>query len=234
MNAKQRRVLERLAKTKATTISLEDRGPGEREDRASTKKTHKDPNGREKKQNQIGHGWHITERVGRLVGIVGKTAALLAALLGIVTGYLALLPRVSVSQGELLNPAETFSNPFIVSDDGPLPLEDVTFRCGLGEAKLENGPQMFGAPHFGSSFFILNKNGQPSLPIFHDAEMLPGERATIPYCSVPWTNPVENADIGIEVKFRIGYTFIHTTRTFQFVTRKDSAGNLHWFPDPLK
>jgi hypothetical protein len=236
MNSRERRGLNRAIEKEVEIIAARRDDPtGQRrpsEETGHTKETQTKPHKEQKnRKTEAGRKWPIAKRTAQ---ILSRIIAALVMTLGLVTGYLSLIPRVSVSQGDLLNPAYTFSNPFIVSNGGPLPLETVTFRCGVGEAKLTNGPQVQGAPNFGSSFFIFNKNGQPSLPVFNSAEMLPGERATIPYCSVPWTNPAENADIGIVVSFRIGYTPIRETRTFQFVTRKDSQGYLRWLPDPLK
>jgi hypothetical protein len=155
--------------------------------------------------------------------------------LGIVTGYLALLPRVSVSQNEQLDPSNTFSSPFIISNDGPLPMENVRFTCGIVDVKHENGPEMVGDANFGTTFFVLkDKNGKPSVMNFGSLEMMPGERSTMPSCSYPWLNPIENADVGIVVDFRIGYSFFSTRRIFRFGTLKDSAGKLHWFPLPIK
>jgi len=179
-----------------------------------------------------GRAWHIATRTSQIIGTV---IASLAAILGIATGYLALLPRVSVSRNEQLDPSNTFSSPFIISNDGPLPMENVRFTCGIVDVKHENGPEILGDINFGTAFFVLkDKNGNPAVMNFGSREMMPGERSTMPSCSYPYLNPIERANIGIVVDFRLGYTPFETKRIFRFGTLKDSSGKLHWFPLPVK
>ena len=164
-----------------------------------------------------------------------RTTLFLGFWLGIVSGYAGLLQRVSVSQNDQLDPNDTFSSPFIVSNDGPLPIENVQFRCGIGHAAYEHGPEIRGGENFGSSFiFMPDASGNLPSQNFGAGEMNPGERSTIPSCSYPFPKNVASADIGIIASFRIGYTPFKTTRIFRFVTLPDSKKQLHWFPYPLK
>jgi len=184
--------------------------------------------------NDTSRVWQIAKRTAQ---ITGTTIGFVAAILGIVTGWLALLPRVSVSQNEQLDPDNTFSSPFIISNDGPLPLENVRFMCGIVEVKHEKGPDVIGDAKFGTHFFILtDKNGNAAPQNFGSPEMLPGERSTMPSCTYPYLNPVENATIGVVVDFKIAYApFIpDQRRIFRFGTLRDIAGKNHWFPLPVK
>lgn len=176
--------------------------------------------------------WRIAKRTSK---IVGKVILDLGFVLGVVTGYLALLPRVSVSQNDQLDPDNAFSSPFIVTNDGPLPMESVRFTCGIVDVKHQNGPEVVGDANFGTHFFMLkDKDGKIATQNFGSPEMMPGERSTLPSCSYPYLNPVENANIGIVVDFRVGYTFFPARRVFRFATLKDNNGKIHWFPFPVK
>jgi hypothetical protein len=233
MNSKERRTLRRMAEKLISKITAKRADP-EDQTQSPTEKSTKKQVDKELSPPKSGTSgaWHTAKRIAQILGTV---IGFLAAILGILTGYLALLPRVSVSQNEQLDPTNTFSSPFIISNEGPLPLEDAKFRCGIAEAKIEKGPDIRGAPNFGTSFFVLkDQNGNNAVQNFGSPEILPGERSTMPSCSFPWLNPVENADIGIVVTFRVGYTPFPGTRVFHFSTLKDVSGKLHWFPLPVK
>jgi hypothetical protein len=225
--------MNRMVERKAATIGVKKTDPPnlikQPEEKAGKKEANKEQILR---TNGTARAWRIAKRTAQVSGTV---IGVLAAILGILTGYLALLPRVSVSQNEQLDPDNTFSSPFIISNDGPLPMENVMFRCGIAGAKIKEGPEIKGAPNFGTSFIVLtDKDGKIAAQNLGSPEMLPGERSTMPYCSFPWLNPVEGADIGIVVTFRVGYTPFSQTRVFQFATLKDASGKLHWFPFPVK
>jgi hypothetical protein len=152
-----------------------------------------------------------------------------------VTGYVALVPSISVSQNEQLDPNDPFSSPFIVSNNGPLPIEQVRFTCGIGQVTHDKGPTVKGAPNGGTSFiFLPDASGKLPAQNFGDVEMNPGERSTIPSCNYPFPGPIEGADIRIVVTFRIGYTPLTKTRIFRFATLADASKRLHWYPYPLK
>lgn len=153
--------------------------------------------------------------------------------LGIISGYYGLEQRVSVSQGEPLDDKDPFSTPFIVSNDGPLPIENVTFRCGIGHTSYKNGPKIQGAENFSSSF-IFAPGGKLPAQNFGASEMNPGERSTIPSCGYPFPPTIEAGDIGIVVSYRVGHTPIRQTRIFRFGTLPDANNKLHWFPYPIK
>ena len=61
--------------------------------------------------------------------LIGKSILWTSALLGIVSGYVALIPRVTVSQHQPLDLSKPFSTPFVVANDGPLAIRDVRFWC---------------------------------------------------------------------------------------------------------
>jgi len=155
--------------------------------------------------------------------------------LGILSGYISLLPKISVVQNEQLDPSDPFSSPFIVSNDGPLPIENVRFRCGIGSVSYYGKVRVKGAENYGSSFmFAPDAHGNLPVQNFGSPEMNPGERSTIPSCNYPLPKDVSDADIGIVLEFRIGYTPFPSTRTFRFHTLPDANHGFHWYPYPLK
>jgi hypothetical protein len=234
MNARERRVLNRIAERKAATVETEQSVRPKDQKGLQANKANMIDTSREPRLPETGMGRAL--RIGkRTAQMIGAMIGFSAAILGLVTGYVALLPRISVSQNEPRDLSDPFSSPFIVSNDGPLPIENVRFRCGIGQALYKNGPQVKGGSNFGSSFiFAPDANGHLPEQNFGTAEMNPGERSTIPSCNYPFPKSIEGADIGIVVTFRIGYTPVTTQRIFRFSTLADANKQLHWFPYPLK
>jgi hypothetical protein len=237
MNAHERKVLKRMAEKMASTIVAEQCGHSTAQKDSQAKKEDK------KESDKVPD--HAKSRTARalaiakqILGVSKTTIGFLLAILGLLTGYLSLLQHISVSRNEQLDQNDTFSSPFIVSNDGPLPIENVRFRCGLGRTTYDKGkgpPEVIGGENFGSSFiFMPDATGRLPMQNFGSSEMNPGERSTIPSCAYPFPKDISGGDIGIVVDFRIGYTPFAGKRIFRFRTLADANGKLHWFPFPLK
>jgi hypothetical protein len=164
--------------------------------------------------------WPITS-VRTIVSKSWKVAAASATFLGIVTGYLSLVPRISVENSQLLNLADPFATPFVVSNDGPLGINDVILSCLLIYVESTGGGTIEG--------LTVGPN-----PVIEGMD--PGERATLPCTFHPvfgFTNPLKAADIAIVVNFRPDFVPWHQIRRLRFKTLKGSDGHLYWYPQPL-
>jgi hypothetical protein len=146
--------------------------------------------------------------------IVAGAITLTATSLGVATGYLSLVPKISVSQNQPLDPANLFSAPFIVSNDGPLGINDVQILCGLKDVQAGPG---------GIKNIILTSPG------LHVDGMETGERATFPCGPQINVKPLTSADVVFTVRFRPDFVPWHTTRYFRFVSEK-SGEQLFWYP----
>lgn len=156
-------------------------------------------------------------------GILG-TIGLLSAVLGIVSGWVALVPHVSATQTQPLNLSDPFSTPFIVSNDGPLAIRDVNFECYSFSIRTQGPPPSE----------IKNIGFVPM-----DASLLrmkPGERATVP-CFFPITSddPLQSADVVLLVRFKIAFIpwLPCCENDYRFQTSRAGDKNLYWFPQPL-
>jgi hypothetical protein len=149
---------------------------------------------------------------------VGKLLASFGFILGVVTGYLSLVPRISVEQPELLDISNPFSTPFILSNDGPLGLNDVDFSCGLNQIENTLHTKVHDSRVTGIARII---------------RMEPGEKASVP-CEFPFGPgpPLISADITMIVKFRPDFVFQRKSRYFRFMTAAAKDGTLRWFPEP--
>ena len=147
-----------------------------------------------------------------------RLSAFFLASLGLATGYLSLIPRLSVSQDHPLNVNDPFSTPFILSNDGPLGINALELSCLIIDAK-------------GKGAEIQNINMSMGLAI---KRMEPGERATIPCTPAPASLgvPLESGDAAVIVTFRPDFVFWKKLRAFRFTTLLSSDGHLYWYPQP--
>ena len=156
----------------------------------------------------------------RFLKLVSKFVGILLASLGFVTGYLSLIPRLSVVQDHPLDENNPFSTPFIVSNDGPLGINDLQFSCVLFNVRNTVGG---GVSNVETSMALGGKR------------MEPGERATVPCDTMPLvpTGILASADVAVKISFRPDFTWWRKLRAFRFVTYHASDGHLYWYPQPL-
>src|ERR1035437_11174349 len=85
------------------------------------------------KSHITGHfqAMHPSNSLLVIAKLIGTLLLWVSAILGSVSGFVALIPRVSVFQNDPINVSDPFSTPFIVINDGPLEIRDVTFQCLL-------------------------------------------------------------------------------------------------------
>jgi hypothetical protein len=139
---------------------------------------------------------------------------------GLYLGILGLLPKVSVTPGELVRDYDPFSVPFVVSNDGPLPMHDVQTSCGLESlmqgnlrvSRIEMRPQ--------SEFRFLGDLGS-------------GGRATT-FCGgfIIAPNTPKEAKLSVQVSFRPDFLPFHTSHTFFFRSITDRDGRLRYIENP--
>ena len=170
---------------------------------------------------------HASSTYKNILAVIGQVIGYAAAILGLITGYVALIPRISVSQSQPLDVNDPFSTPFIVSNDGPLPLMNVKFSCAIRDLVDTKGDRATVGDQKGLGPEI-------TAPQLVSDEISPGERSTIP-CASPFRfpTPLASGDVSIVVRFRIGYTFLPSKRISRFVTVKAADGHLYWYPQPV-
>jgi hypothetical protein len=139
--------------------------------------------------------------------------------LGVVTGYLALIPKVTVTETEPLNPADIFTSHFIISNDGPLEINSVDVSCDIRQVDFE------GDFRYKNSMITSNQ--------LQKTTMFVGERGTVVCPLGVASSRVKTADIDIVLQFRPDFTWWRVMRILHFVTVINSKGNLHWVPQPL-
>lgn len=174
-----------------------------------------------KVQTVLGFRLAILRAVLRNLGIAILWAS---AMLGLVSGWVSLIPRISVSQNDPINVADPFSAPFVVANDGPLGINDVRFSCLLISVRTAH-----------NNAFINVRVDAGSR-----AQWIgPGEKAAVPcpfrhLIGLSPEDVIVQADIAMFVNFRPDFVpYIRPTRTLRFITLRKSDGNLYWYPQPI-
>lgn len=179
----------------------------------SRRRKHKPAKRRPKQQpqEQPRRRWFLPS-LSRGWKIFGGVVLLLSA----VALFLQLAPRVTVSPAPSLDPSKPFNNPFVISNEGYLPIYDVTFRCRIREVRDEGNARII-APRGTSDMSV-----RPTLRVT--------EKSTI-VCPFPFNfeHPLVGADIEIIVEYRPAFLFWRSEQSFRFGTAKNAEGNLIWF-----
>lgn len=156
--------------------------------------------------------------------LLSQLFALTALSLGVATGYLALIPHVTIVETQPFNPGDPFSVPFVLSNEGPLGINSLDAACVINKI-LTN-----------QSNVIQNSTMTATPTAFLKPHLEVGERDTL-VCPVDLmaggAGQVTGADIEFDAHFRPDFTFWRVTRKYRFTTTLDSAGVLHWIPVPL-
>jgi hypothetical protein len=156
------------------------------------------------------------------LGRFGSILANVAVALGIVTGYLALVPKVSVVQTLPLNPIDPFSTPFIVSNEGPFGINGIEIVCHLKYVESEHA-------HFNDfNVWAYGLNQQLDPGQRDSADCIFSDVFGLPHGDI-----VTTADITMKARFRPDFLPWKQNRYFRFVAQKGSDGHLYWFPKAM-
>jgi hypothetical protein len=161
-----------------------------------------------------------TSRLRTLLKWIGYAFTGLATFLGVVTGYLTLVSKVSISQNLPLTPEDPFSTPFVISNDGPLGINHIQVYCQAIKVRAE-----------AQNFEVRNGKLQNFIPAIPGMEA--GEKLTAP-CWFPFhtRTPITEADLAIRITFRPDFVPWETKREFRFVMTSGSEGKYYWYPQP--
>ena len=162
---------------------------------------------------------------GQLVGLA--IVCLSITLLGTAAALFSMLPDISVSQPQPLNEANPFSVPFVISNDGPLTVNSLTFACVAMDIQVVQQTQAF-------------TSGIRSETISLD-KLAPKEKVSLPctFRQVPrsWEisslHPMIMGKIDIFLEYRPAFVFWNETQQYRFATFSDPNRKLHWEASPL-
>lgn len=147
-----------------------------------------------------------------------KSVFYILGVLAALSGALSFLPKISVTSSGPLDSLNPFSAPFIISNDGILPIYSVNIHIYPRNVRDASGAEV-----------ILKqgiKSSNPPIPI-----MAPGEKVTLglPFPFI-FQAPLISADIEYVVIYRPDWIFWHQCKQFRFGLTKNSSGSYIWLP----
>jgi hypothetical protein len=164
----------------------------------------------------------------------------LSVLLGIAGTIYGLSPKISVQSHGSLDPNDPFSTPFIITNEGTLPIHNVSSNymvnnikgVGVGEEEkiCDTCPKILGIGGFGSEDTepIATIEAGEKTPLFVGAMKL-----TKPNGGVIDTAIATNAEIVITVKYRPDWIPWRQERQWKFMSTANVEGQLVWVPVPF-
>jgi hypothetical protein len=193
---------------------------------------HRRPNRsqRSPKLNLLKKPLSFLPRVKRPALLLWSLIGAIALIFGVFVGYVQLAPRISVSASAPLNPSDPFSSPFVISNDGYLPIRNVQFLCRLSDVNAQ-------PPGLNLSFENISVMG-PDRFLGDKSQKIrdidPGGQATTKCNLSPLfpVMPIENADIAITVVYQPAFYRSQKVKDFRFITVSGSDGQLRWVRQP--
>ncbi|WP_316348622.1 hypothetical protein [Desulfuromonas acetoxidans] len=148
-------------------------------------------------------------------GIVG-----LSVIVSVLGFAFLIYPRLSIAPGQTIEKLNPFYTPFILENDGYLPIRDISFTCGLGSVILQNSDK----PNFSNFGIQIAGTEIPNLR--------PGKKTSIPFNRVFSKDmPIKSADITVIVSYKSSWLPISFTDTQSFKTSLNYSGELVWTPN---
>jgi len=152
----------------------------------------------------------------------------LATLVGGAGAVLSMFSKINVSSSGALDPLSPFASPFVVLNDGYLPVKDLTFLCEIHKLVSQAGGQI-------STENLLFKYPQPL------SSTLRASETTTMACPPPFQfasakspilkEPIAYAEISIVVEYKpylLPWSLRYKSQRFRTVKMPD--GSLYWLP----
>ena len=146
------------------------------------------------------------------------------ALLGGIVAVLTLLPRISVTPSEIVDPNDTFSASFTISNNNFIPLRHVGAALGILEIQPLGIPLDSHLPPYKNGGLVRSAWANHSLDM--------DDRFTItPSDSIRTKTPRE-ASIAIVVSYQPWVLPWTRKKIFRFATHRNENGTLSWYSLP--
>jgi hypothetical protein len=149
-----------------------------------------------------------------------KTICIVSVVLGLIVSLLSLIPNISVSTSQSLDPNDPLATPFIITNHGLLPIHSIEIRCLFNKVATVDNVQVMG---------IELGYVKPPLPILYKYE-----QKTF-WCpkGIKFRTPINFGDISIIVSYRPDWLMWRQIKLHRFETVRNKSGILFWYSKPL-
>ena len=150
-------------------------------------------------------------------------------MVGGLTAYYSFWPFLTISPFQPLAPSDPFSGKFIISNDGLLPIYEVTIECVLKKLNYESGGKAVhlkdGLSHERSNSTEVMYHGDKSAVSCHH-----------PYITIDPNKPelkLIDGDMTVKVTFKPVLAYWTINKHFRFIAAQSSEQMIHWLPKPV-
>jgi hypothetical protein len=151
-----------------------------------------------------------------------KLIVVFSVVLGIIVSFLSLTPNIAVSTSQSLDPKDPLATPFVITNNGLLPIHSVEILFGINTITTP--------PPWNQTVKNLSLGyAKPPLAVL-DAH----EPKTF-WCpqAIKFPVPINLGDIAILVSYRPTFLFWRKKAERRFVTEKSQDGTIYWYSKPL-
>lgn len=153
-----------------------------------------------------------------------NTILSILAIVGFAIALLTLFPRITISNNVPIDPDDPFSTPFLISNEGYVPLFSVQFLMAIREVNRKGGGGIIGTPDFKTRFTAPDMKSTAFWPT--DSYSFYAGRILRAHGSL------ESADIAIIVQYRPFLVPFKRERIFRFITQRGPDNRLYWMQRP--
>jgi hypothetical protein len=156
------------------------------------------------------------KKARKYLRLLKNTKTQMSFLIGVLGFLFVVWPRVSVSPGEVFELYDPFKTPFVIKNDGYLPITNINYSLAVDNAEFEREISFTNVSflNFGDSISKLAANRSSAIFIRRTIGMPPGY--------------LKSAEVNIVLNYKpylIPYTF---KETFRFKTEKKTSGAYVW------
>ncbi len=148
-----------------------------------------------------------------------KGIVVISVLVSLIGFVFLVYPRLTIAPGTTAVKLNPFYTPFILSNDGYLPIREIEFTCGLGGVTLRNSKQ----PTFKNFGVQIADTGIPSLNA--------SESTSIEFNRIfNQKMPIASANIEVFVSYKPFLVPFRISKSQGFKTMLNYNGELVWIP----
>jgi hypothetical protein len=167
--------------------------------------------------NQVGRRFTVRQVWGTILAV--------ATLIGVPAALLTLLPRITVTPSDPVDPANSLSASFTIANNNFIPLRHVTAYVSVG--------QIVSTGHDLDPSFIPGFKNRLFLDRWQNHYLGVDEKFTITPNDIIHKDQASDADIAIAVEYHVWILPWSNEKTFRFRTERQSDGKVYWYSAPM-
>jgi hypothetical protein len=155
-------------------------------------------------------------------------SGLASLLLSIVALFYALAPRVSLSIADSVDPNDAFATNLSISNEGSLPIYDVSFFCTVNQITAPRNVKVIGGLKLTSGVTVPRIDPAHTFTTNQNSKFCPMGDMGSPTGLLRINSGITGVDVFMVVDFRPAWWPVHIEQSFHFVTERSKDGHFIW------